>query len=124
MLAIVRQRGTIGFGLLMPCELGLTRVIQSPNTQTVIHEEMRKSFSLAILATLVFTVSAAAQNTYQFDNFSFENGVRVQLPPPPVVKASDKVGRKLTSSKNFKYSPPAGSLIHLTNQVVNPSMGG
>jgi Transglycosylase SLT domain len=95
----------------------------APKVQAVIHEQMRKSVLLAILFTLLFTISAAAQNTYKFDNFSFENGVRVQLPAPPVTRSSDKVGRKLTSSRNFKYSPPAGALVHLTSQNINSSMG-
>jgi len=84
---------------------------------------MRKSVVLSILLTLLFTIRTAAQNAYQFDNFSFDNGVRVQLPPAPTPKIPDKAGRKLLLAKNFKYSPPTGSLIHLTSQPVNPSMG-
>lgn len=85
---------------------------------------MRKSVVISALLSLLFAVSASAQDKYQFDNFSFENGVRVQLPPPPTPKPKDKAGRKLTLSRNFKYSPPEGSLIHLTSQPANPSMGG
>jgi hypothetical protein len=86
---------------------------------------MRKSIIISAVVTVVFGISVSAQNNYQFDNFSFENGVRVHLPPPPsVARSTDKAGRKLTLSKNFKYSPPEGSLIHLASQSVNPSMGG
>jgi hypothetical protein len=85
---------------------------------------MRKSVIISSLLTLLFALSASAQDKYQFDNFSFENGVRVQLPAPQTPKSKDKAGRKLTFSKNFKYSPPEGSLIHLTSQSANPSMGG
>src|ERR1041385_2653300 len=85
---------------------------------------MRKSIITFVLLALVSAVSASAQDKYQFDNFSFENGVRVQLPPPPATKPGDKNGRKLTTSRNFKYTPPAGALIHLTSQAIDPSMGG
>src|SRR6476469_4392427 len=102
----------------------LTVSRHAPKAQTVIHEQMRKSILFLILLTLLFTVSAEAQNTYQFDNFSFENGVRVQLPPPAVTKPNDKTGRKLIANRNFKYTPPSGALVHLTSQQINPSMGG
>ena len=85
---------------------------------------MRKSIGFGVVLMMMFAVSAAAQTDYQFDNFSFENGVRVEVPPVPVKKSSDKNSRKLTSSRNFKYSPPVGSLIHLTSQSTNPSLGG
>ena len=85
---------------------------------------MRKSVLPAILFVLLFAISVAAQNTYQFDNFSFENGVRVKIPPPPVTKSPEKQTRKLTTARNFKYAPPSSALIHLTSQPVNPSMGG
>src|SRR6476659_1764176 len=83
---------------------------------------MRKSVLLSTLLTLLFTIPAAGQNSYQFDNFSFENGVRLQLPPPPVTKSPDKQIRKLTPDR--KYAPPSGALINLTSQPINPSMGG
>jgi hypothetical protein len=96
----------------------------APKVQALINEEMRKSLGLSIVLTLLFAISVAAQTDYQFDNFSFENGVRVQLPPTPLKKSPDKNGRKLTVSRNFKYSPPTGSLIHLTSQPMNLSLGG
>src|ERR1051325_12061865 len=86
---------------------------------------MRKSLLISTIIPLLFAGSISAQNRYQFDNFSFENGVRVQLPPPPSApKSTDKASRKLTLSRNFKYTPPEDSFIHLTSQPVNPSMGG
>jgi hypothetical protein len=82
---------------------------------------MRKSVLLLVPLTLLFTITAAAQSTYKFDNFSFDNGVR--LAPSPTPKISDKAERKLTLSRNFKYSPPPESLIHLTSQPLDPSLG-
>jgi len=103
----------------------LTSERHAPKVQALIYEQIRKSIIISAVLTMMFGISVSAQNNYQFDNFSFENGVRVQLPPPPSVPSSkDKAGRKLTLSKNFKYSPPEGSLIHLASQSVNPSMGG
>ena len=75
---------------------------------------------LAVFVTLV--VSAAAQNPYQFDNFDFNNGVRIQRPEP--IKKPEQPGRKLTTSQNFKYTPAPGTLVQLTSQPINPSLGG
>src|SRR6202008_4521919 len=85
---------------------------------------MRKLVIISAIFPLLLAVSVSSQNNYKFDNLSFDNGVRVHLPPPPTTKAKDKAGRKFTLSKTFKYSPPEGALIHLTSQPVNPSMGG
>jgi hypothetical protein len=85
---------------------------------------MRKSLFIALLLTLLSCSSVFSQTSYQFDNFSFENGVRVQLPATPTGKKLERTGRKLTSSQNFKYTPPSGALIQLTSQQMNPSMGG
>ena len=84
---------------------------------------MRK-FLFVSLLILLASASVTAQNSYQFDNFSFENGVRVQLPAPIAKKTLAKTGRKLTTSRNFKYTPTPDALVHLTNQSINPSMGG
>ncbi len=95
---------------------------QTPQSLAVIHEQMRKSFLLSAIL-LVAAITVAAQNPYQFDNFDFTNGVKVQAPPPEVAKKPEK-GRKLTSTQNFKYTPAPGALVHLTSQPMNPSMGG
>ena len=76
---------------------------------------------LAVFITLA--TPAVAQNTssYTVDNFDF-NAVRIEIPvvaqPKPV-----KLGRKSTS-QNIKYTPPEGSLVHLTSWSANPSLGG
>lgn len=87
---------------------------------------MRKSFLLSAVIILLSAATSFAQNGYQFDNFDFANGVKVQT---PVVETKPKTteekgGRKLTHSRNYRYTPAEGSLIHLTNQAINPSMGG
>lgn len=86
---------------------------------------MRKSLLLSSAIILVCAATSFAQNGYQFDNFDFANGVKVQAPAQPRPKTSEeKGGRKLSHSKNYRYTPAEGALIHLTSQQVNPSMGG
>ena len=65
-----------------------------------------------------------AQNGYQFDNFDFTNGVRVQAPVVEPAKKPERQGRKFTHSANFKYTPRPGALTHLTSLSTNPSLGG
>ena len=105
--------------------LYLTRPWISENAPNVavINEQMRKSLGLfAIL--LVSTLTVVAQNPYQVDNFDFANGVTVQTPPVEPTKKQEKSSRKLTSAQNFKYTPAAGALVHLTSLPANPSLGG
>ena len=76
------------------------------------------------MVVIVLTATTAvAQNPYSFDNFDFANGVKVQAPPVESPKKSDN-NRKFTQSRNFKYTPPEGSLLHLTSLPMNPSLGG
>ena len=94
-----------------------------PRSRVVISEHMRKSIILSAFIILLAARASVAQTGYSFDNFDITNGVQVQTPrvePPKKPEGS----RKLTQSRNFKYTPPNGSLIHLTSQPVNPSMGG
>ena len=84
---------------------------------------MRKSIVLSAFVILLVATTSVAQTSYSFDNFDFANGVRVQTPQVDPPKKPEG-GRKLTQSRNFKYTPPNGSLIHLTSQAINPSMGG
>jgi hypothetical protein len=85
---------------------------------------MRKSLFLSALTILIAASSAAAQNGYQFDNFDFNNGVRVQTPVVETAKKTERQSRKLTHSTNFKYTPAPGALTHLTSLSTNPSLGG
>ena len=77
-----------------------------------------------ILMAVVFSYPAltVGQTPYQADNFDV-NAVQVQLPPPPPVP-KPIVPKKLTLSRNYKYTPPEGSLIHLTSLSETPSLGG
>jgi Transglycosylase SLT domain len=84
---------------------------------------MRKSVILSAVIILLAATSSAAQTGYSFDNFDFSDGVRVQTPRVEPPKKSEG-SRKLTQSRNFKYTPPNGSLIHMTSQAINPSLGG
>ena len=85
---------------------------------------MRK-LSILLATLLVSAIAAVAQNPYQVDNFDFANGVRVQRPPVEQAKKSQSAEvRKLTSSQNFKYTPAPGTLVQLTSQTINPSLGG
>ena len=84
---------------------------------------MRKQ--LLLLAIIVAGASAASAQTssgYQVDNFDFANAVQIQVPNPEPVKSL--ATKRLTSSRNYTYSPPPGSLVHLTSQPLNPSLGG
>lgn len=85
---------------------------------------MRKSLLLTALTILFSAASVAAQNSYSFDNFDFANGVRVQTPVVEQSAKSERASRKLTSSRNFKYTPEPGALTHLTSLSINPSLAG
>lgn len=82
---------------------------------------------LRILA-IVFCVIASASialsqsESYRVDNFDFANGVQVQMPESP--KKPELKGKKLVSSRNYKYSPQPGALIHPTSKILSPSMSG
>ena len=82
---------------------------------------MRKP--LLLLALFIVAASAARAQTsssYQVDNFDLANAVQVQTPKvePP------KPAKRLTTSKNYTNTPAPGSLVHLTSQPMNPSLGG
>lgn len=79
---------------------------------------------LLLLAIFTFgAASVAAQSSrYQVDNFDFANAVQIQVPKPEPVKPP--ATKRLTTSRNYTYSPPPGSLVHLTSQPLNPSLGG
>src|SRR6185369_5491814 len=88
-------------------------------TSASITEQMRKlPFILVIFAA---AVTAQAQNPYQFDNFDFANGVRVQTPPTPKVPAKTPEGKKLIKP-TIKYLPAPDALT--ANTPLNPSLNG
>ena len=60
--------------------------------------------ALFILAIITVSATSLAGQTYQVDNFDFPNAVKIQTP-------------KLEPSKPKR-------LIHLTSQIINPSLGG
>jgi len=123
---MVGHRATIGLALNR-APRGRSPQLAPENIpySAVIYEEMRKSLPLSLIAILFSALGVAAQSSYQFDNFDTANGVRVQTPPAvEKPKTPERPARKLTSSKNYKYSPGPGALIALTNQPINPSMGG
>jgi len=76
---------------------------------------------LLILSLLTATAPGIVAQSYQIDNFDLPNAVQVQSPkvdpkPSPQTK-------QLTKLRNYTYSPPPGTLIHLTSQPLNPSLG-
>ena len=79
--------------------------------------------SILLLTIIVLSTSAAsAQTGYQVDNFDFANALQIQTPkvePPKPLPT-----KRLTASRNYTYSPAPGSLVHLTSQPLNPSLGG
>lgn len=81
--------------------------------------------SLIILALIVgsaYPLAAQTGPSYQVDNFDFANSLQIQS--PVVLQKPGKPARKLTTAQNFNYTPPAGSLVHPTSMVLNPSLGG
>jgi hypothetical protein len=84
---------------------------------------MRKLLTVSALI-IAFSVPAAAQSSYKLDNFDFANGVKIQTPVIEKPKKSDRSGKKLTLSGNFKYTPAPGTLIALTSKDIDPSMAG
>lgn len=76
---------------------------------------------LAIIALGAAAASAQTSPGYQVDNFDFANAVQIQTPKVEPPKPPTK---RLTTSRNYTYSPAPGSLVHLTSQPVKPSLGG
>ena len=60
--------------------------------------------ALIILAIITLSAVSLAAQTYQVDNFDFPNAVKIQSP-------------RIEPSKPKR-------LVHLTSQVINPSLGG
>ena len=84
---------------------------------------MRKSILfLAIIVLCAQTAAAQTPSSYQVDNFDLANAVQIQTPKvdPPKTTAT----KRLTTSRNYTYTPAPGALVHLTSQPINPSLGG
>src|SRR5215204_3141375 len=83
---------------------------------------MQKTLFIAvIITTSACFAQAQTSSSYQLDNFDF-NAVQIQTPKVETPKKT--VGKRLLTSKNYTYSPAPGALVHLTNQPMNPSLGG
>ncbi len=86
---------------------------------------MRKLLPLlAIIALSASSVFAQTQSGYQVDNFDFANAVQIQTPKVEPAKKLVSGTKRLTSSRNYTYTPAPGALVHLTSQPINPSLGG
>ena len=84
---------------------------------------MRKLiYLLVVIASSAWGVLAQVPSGYQVDNFDFANAVQIQTPrvEPPKKLAP----KRLTTSRNYTYTPAPGALVHLTSQSLNPSLGG
>ena len=85
---------------------------------------MRNLLLLTVIIGLS-AISAAAQTSgYQVDNFDFANAVKIETPKIDPPKKPATGPKRLTSSRNYTYSPAPGALVHLTSQTFNPSLGG
>jgi Transglycosylase SLT domain len=81
---------------------------------------MRKSILiLAFFIAITGYAQAQTPSGYQIDNFDLPNAVQIQTP-----KVEPPKPKRLTTSRNYTYSPAPGALIHLTSQPINPSLGG
>jgi soluble lytic murein transglycosylase-like protein len=79
---------------------------------------MRKTLiSLAIIT--VCAGSAAAQSSYQVDNFDLANSVKIET--PKVEPLRKPLIKRL--ARNYTHVPAPGALVHLTRQPINPSLG-
>jgi Transglycosylase SLT domain len=83
---------------------------------------MRKTLLISLLIALSAGVSLG-QTVYQVDNFDF-NAVKIQTPTPEAKPRQTTAVRKLTTSRNYRYTPDADALVHLTSLNPNPSLGG
>src|SRR5829696_7600824 len=85
---------------------------------------MRKPlFLLAIIAAFASSAAAQSPSGYQVDNFDFANAVHIQTPKVEPPKKLAPTTKRLTTSRNYTYSPAPGALLHLTSQSISPSLG-
>jgi hypothetical protein len=99
---------------------------KSPSSKANFSKKFMRKRLLLLTVILASSLPALAQSAtvYEADNFDIANGVRIQTPVVPPKPVATKSPRKLTAGENLNYTPAPGSLIHLTSQQVNPSLGG
>lgn len=76
------------------------------------------------MAASTGSVVAQTASAYQVDNFDLTNAVQIQTPKAEPAKKLDPTFKRLTTSRNYSYTPAPGSLVHLTSQPINPSLAG
>ena len=85
-----------------------------------------KKFALALTFALACALSALAQTApaYQFDNFDFANGIRVELPQPAHAKLNKRATRlgAGNESAETKGDVAGKTLTHLTSMAVSRSL--
>src|ERR1700752_4775268 len=81
---------------------------------------------LIILAAICLSAGSALGqgSARQFDNFDFDNGVKIQTPVIHPLKKADAAGRKLTKETSLKYIPEPGALLQPAALPLNPSLNG
>ena len=85
---------------------------------------MRKLIPLLALFALSSWSAFAQTSGYQVDNFDFANAVQIQTPKVEPPKKLIPNTTRLTTSRNYTYTPAPGAMVHLTSQSLNPSLGG
>ncbi len=87
-----------------------------------------KRFPYIAAIIIVFSVPALGQggsSGYQVDNFDFVNGVRLELPPPPVQQTRRPLrSRRSRKTNNLAYSHASVPINSLTNLNVQSSLDG
>jgi hypothetical protein len=79
-----------------------------------------KKVSFAFLLTMLCALPALAQTggSYIFDNFDFENGVRVKVAPPPVVKKGSKKNRRNRLAVSTEGASVQPTLLSYSNGMA------
>jgi hypothetical protein len=86
-----------------------------------------KTFLLLLILVLGSSASVLAQSApdYQFDNFDFKDGVKIQQPVPAAAgKARRRAGRTRTANWTPELSAKAGALTTPTSMAVGNSLEG
>ena len=83
-----------------------------------------KKFALALTFLLGCALPALGQTVsgYQFDNFDFANGIRVETPQQPAHVKRNKRSARLNESAETKGDAAPKMLTHLTGMAVSRSL--